>query len=153
MPKLILTVQYASDMPGLPKRMEFRQWAKSAINVDTRITLRLVDEAEGHSLNHDYRGKDYATNVLTFALAEEPHLMGDIVLCVPVVLREAGEQNKTPDAHFAHLTVHGILHLRGYDHENEAQAELMETLETKIITKLGYPAPYSIKKENATHYG
>jgi len=153
MPKLSLTVQYASNAPDLPTQAEFRKWARSALNVDAEITLRLVDEAEGHSLNHDYRGKDYATNVLTFALAEEPHLMGDIVLCVPVVLREAGEQNKTPDAHFAHLTVHGILHLRGYDHENEAQAELMETLETKIITKLGYPAPYSIKKENATHYG
>ena len=153
MPKLSLTVQYASNAPDLPTQAEFRKWARSALNVYAEITLRLVDEAEGHSLNHDYRGKDYATNVLTFALAEEPHLMGDIVLCVPVVLREAGEQNKTPDAHFAHLTVHGILHLRGYDHENEAQAELMETLETKIITKLGYPAPYSIKKENATHYG
>ena len=157
MPKLSLTVQYASNAPDLPTQAEFRKWARSALNVDAEITLRLVDEAEGHSLNHDYRGKDYATNVLTFALAEEPHLMGDIVLCVPVVLREAGEQNKTPDAHFAHLTVHGVLHLCGYGHETEAQAELMETLETEIVTKLGYADPYHpdayhLEKETA-YYG
>ena len=153
MPKLLLTVQYASDIPDLPTQAEFRKWARSALNVDAEITLRLVDEAEGRALNRDYRGKDYATNVLTFPLAEEPHLMGDIVLCVPVVLREAREQNKTASAHFAHLTVHGVLHLRGYDHETEAEAEQMETLETKIVAKLGYPDPYSIKKEEAAHYG
>jgi probable rRNA maturation factor len=153
MPKLLLTVQYASDIPDLPTQAEFRKWARSALNLDAEITLRLMDETEGRTLNRDYRGKDYATNVLTFPLAEEPHLMGDIVLCVPVVLREAREQNKTSSAHFAHLTVHGVLHLRGYDHETEAEAELMETLETKIVTKLGYPDPYSIKKEEATYYG
>ena len=153
MPKLLLTVQYASDIPDLPTQAEFRKWARSALNLDAEITLRLIDETEGRTLNRDYRGKDYATNVLTFPLAEEPHLMGDIVLCVPVVLREAREQNKTSSAHFAHLTVHGVLHLRGYDHETEAEAELMETLETKIVTKLGYPDPYSIKKEEATYYG
>jgi probable rRNA maturation factor len=142
MPKLLLTVQYASNTTDLPTQAEFRKWVKSALNLDAEITLRLVDETEGRTLNHDYRGKDYATNVLTFALAEEPHLMGDIVLCAPVVLREAREQNKTPAAHFAHLAVHGILHLRGYDHETEAQAELMETLETEIVTKLGYANPY-----------
>lgn len=156
MPKLLLTVQYASDIPDLPTQAEFRKWARSALNLDAEITLRLVDEAEGRALNRDYRGKDYATNVLTFPLAEEPHLMGDIVLCAPVVLREAREQNKTLSAHFAHLTVHGILHLRGYDHETEAQAELMETLETEIVTKLGYADPYlsgtyHLEKETAYH--
>lgn len=156
MPKLLLTVQYASDIPDLPTQAEFRKWARSALNLDAEITLRLVDEAEGRTLNRDYRGKDYATNALTFPLAEEPHLMGDIVLCAPVVLREAREQNKTLSAHFAHLTVHGVLHLRGYDHETEAQAELMETLETEIVTKLGYADPYlsgtyHLEKETAYH--
>lgn len=156
MPKLLITVQYASDIPDLPTQAEFRKWARSALNLDAEITLRLVDEAEGRTLNRDYRGKDYATNVLTFPLAEEPHLMGDIVLCAPVVLREAREQNKTLNAHFVHLTVHGVLHLRGYDHETEAQAELMETLETEIVTKLGYADPYlsgtyHLEKETAYH--
>lgn len=156
MPKLLITVQYASDIPDLPTQAEFRKWARSALNLDAEITLRLVDEAEGRTLNRDYRVKDYATNVLTFPLAEEPHLMGDIVLCAPVVLREAREQNKTLNAHFVHLTVHGVLHLRGYDHETEAQAELMETLETEIVTKLGYADPYlsgtyHLEKETAYH--
>ena len=156
MPKLLITVQYASNMPDLPTQAEFRKWAKSALNVDAEITLRLVDETEGRTLNRDYRSKNYATNVLTFPLAEEPHLMGDIVLCAPVVLCEAKEQNKTTGAHFAHLTVHGILHLRGYDHETEAQAELMETLETKIVAKLGYADPYHsgtyhLEKETTYH--
>ena len=156
MPKLLLTVQYASDAPDLPTQAEFRKWVKSALDVDAEITLRLVDEAEGCTLNRDYRGKDYATNVLSFPLAEEPLLMGDIALCVPVVLREAKEQNKTPGAHFAHLTVHGILHLCGYAHETETQAELMETLETEIVTKLGYADPYlsgtyHLEKETLYH--
>jgi len=155
--KLSLTVQYASNAPDLPSQAEFRKWVRGALNIDAEITLRLVDEAEGRTLNHDYRSKDYATNVLSFPLTEEPHLIGDIALCVPLVLREAKEQNKTPAAHFAHLTVHGILHLRGYDHETEAQAELMETLETEIVTKLGYANPYlsdiNHLKEETTNHG
>jgi probable rRNA maturation factor len=146
MPALSLDVQYASALEGLPTAADFRRWARKTLRVDAEIALRIVDEAEGCALNRDYRGKDYATNVLTFPLVEEPHLMGDIVLCAPVILREALEQNKTPEAHFAHLTVHGVLHLHGYDHETEPQAELMETLETDIVMKLGYPDPY---KENA----
>ncbi|HSG93076.1 MAG TPA: rRNA maturation RNase YbeY, partial [Methylotenera sp.] len=90
------------------------------------------------------RNKDYATNVLTFPLTEEPHLMGDIIICAPVVAKEAKDQNKDLLAHYAHLTVHGILHLHGYDHETDAQAELMEGLETAIVTKLGYASPYLI---------
>jgi probable rRNA maturation factor len=144
MPKIKLAVQYASTLAGLPSRTQFRQWAKAAIRVDTEATIRIVDEVEGRELNKAYRGKDYATNVLTFPLTEEPHLMGDIIICAPVVATEALAQNKSLAAHYAHLTVHGILHLHGYDHEIEAQAELMESLETAIITKLGYANPYLI---------
>jgi len=144
MPKLWMDVQYASEVPALPSAVEFRKWARHALRIDTEVALRIVDEAEGRSLNHAYRGRDYATNVLTFPLTEEPHLMGDIILCAPVVVREALEQNKPLAAHFAHLTVHGVLHLHGYDHETEAEAELMESLETAIVTKLGYANPYEL---------
>ncbi len=144
MSTLNLAVQFASVLATLPTRAQFRQWAKAAIRVDTEATIRIVDEAEGRELNNTYRGKDYATNVLTFPITEEPHLMGDIIICATVVAAEAIAQNKPLAAHYAHLTVHGILHLHGYDHETEAQAELMESLETAIITKLGYPNPYLI---------
>ncbi len=144
MPKLNISIQYASNQAHLPTQSRFRKWAKAAIRVDTEVTIRIVDEAEGRELNKTYRGKDYATNVLTFPLTETPHLMGDIVICAPVVEAEAKAQNKPLEAHYAHLTVHGILHLHGYDHEAEAQAELMEGLETAIITKLGYASPYLI---------
>ncbi len=144
MPKLSLSVQFASTQPPLPTATQLRKWAKAALRVDTEVTIRIVDEPEGSALNLTYRGKDYATNVLTFPLAKEPHLMGDIVICAPVVTREAKEQNKDLMAHFAHLTVHGILHLHGYDHEIEAQAELMESLEIQILAKLGYANPYLI---------
>jgi probable rRNA maturation factor len=114
-----------------------------------------VGEAEGRALNRDYRGKDYATNVLTFAYAEgealpglpeeggDVPLAGDLVLCVPVVVREAAAQGKTLEAHFAHLVVHGMLHLQGYDHENETEASEMEALETSILRELGYANPYT----------
>lgn len=141
---LKLAVQYVSSDSNLPKLSEFRQWAKATINVDTEVTIRLVDEEEGRHLNKTYRGKDYATNVLTFPLTEAPHLIGDIVICTSVVKSEAVGQNKPLEAHYAHLTVHGLLHLQGYDHEIEAQAELMESIETAIITKLGYANPYLI---------
>ena len=143
-PKLYLNVQYAYPQADLPKESHFRKWVKAALNIDAEVTIRLVNEQEGCQLNKLYRGKDYATNVLTFPLAEEPHLMGDIVLCAPVIEAEAKSQNKSLEAHYAHLTVHGILHLHGYDHEIEAQAELMEGLETAIVIKLGYASPYLI---------
>ncbi|HEX5538221.1 MAG TPA: rRNA maturation RNase YbeY [Methylophilaceae bacterium] len=146
MAKLALAVQYASESEEMPTTAQFRKWAKSALRVDAEIALRIVDEAEGHTLNRDYRGRDYATNVLTFCLAEEPVLMGDIVLCAPVVAQEAAAQHKLLLAHYAHLTVHGVLHLQGYDHEDEAEAELMETLETEILTKMGYADPYLSEK-------
>lgn len=144
MPKLHATIQYNTGQDALPGASQFRKWAKAALRVDTEVTIRIVDEAEGRTLNRTYRNKDYATNVLTFPLTEEPHLMGDIVICAPVVAAEAKAQNKSLEAHYAHLTVHGILHLHGYDHETEAQAELMEGLETAIIMKLGYASPYLI---------
>ncbi|OIQ95336.1 endoribonuclease YbeY [mine drainage metagenome] len=144
MPNLDITIQYASNQSQLPTKSQFKKWAKAALRVDTSVTIRIVDEAEGRELNNSYRGKDYATNVLTFPLTEEPYLMGDIIICAPVVEAEAKAQSKLLEAHYAHLTVHGILHLHGYDHETEAQAELMEGIETAIITKLGYASPYLI---------
>jgi probable rRNA maturation factor len=144
MPKLKIVIQYASRLINLPALSQFRKWAKAALRVDTEVTIRLVDEAEGSALNLAFRAKDYATNVLTFPLAETPHLMGDIVICAPIVASEAAEQGKTVEAHFAHLTVHGILHLHGYDHETEPQAELMESIEIQILSKLGYANPYLI---------
>ncbi len=138
MPKLHASIQYASSQPNLPTSAQFRKWAKAALRVDTEVTIRIVDAEEGRMLNNTYRGKDYATNVLTFPLTEEPYLMGDIIICAPVVEAEAKAQVKPLEAHYAHLTVHGILHLHGYDHENDLQAELMEGIETAIVTKLGY---------------
>lgn len=147
MPKLSFSIQYATENENLPGSSQFRRWAKAALRVDTEATFRIVDEAEGRELNKTYRGKDYATNVLTFPLTETPYLMGDIIICAPVVAAEAKVQHKSEAAHYAHLTVHGILHLHGYNHEVEAQAHLMEALETQILKKLGYPDPYLIAEE------
>jgi probable rRNA maturation factor len=144
MPALNLAVQFASNEANMPTISQFRNWTKAAIRVGTEVTIRIVDQDEGRALNNAYRGKDYATNVLTFSLTEEPHLIGDIVICAPVVAAEAIAQSKSLEAHYAHLTVHGILHLHGYDHKTEAQAELMEGLETAIVMKLGYANPYLI---------
>ena len=144
MPNLKISTQFATKETNLPSKLQLRKWAKNSIRVDTEVTIRIVDEPEGRALNNTYRGKDYATNVLTFPLVEEPHLIGDIVLCAPIVAAEAIAQNKTLEAHYAHLTVHGVLHLHGYDHEIEAQAQLMETIEIQILAKLGYANPYLI---------
>ena len=146
MNKLALAVQYASAAQNLPTAAQFRKWARQALRTDAEIALRVVDDDEGRMLNREYRGKDYATNVLTFPLAEEPLLMGDIVLCAPVVAREAEAQQKPLLAHYAHLTVHGVLHLQGYDHETDAEAAQMENLETEIITQMGYADPYLSEK-------
>ena len=142
MPQIKLSLQIASALANIPAKAQFKKWAKATLRVDTEVTIRIVDEAEGRALNSIYRGKDYATNVLTFPLTEEPYLMGDIVLCAPIMAAEATAQHKTLEAHFAHLTVHGVLHLHGYDHETEPQAELMEGLEISILAKLGYANPY-----------
>ena len=147
MPNLKISTQFATKETNLPSKLQLRKWAKNTIRVDTEVTIRIVDEPEGRALNSTYRGKDYATNVLTFPLAETPHLMGDIIICAPVVVAEAAAQNKSPVAHYAHLTVHGVLHLHGYDHEIEAQAQLMETIEIQILAKLGYANPYLITED------
>lgn len=144
MPKLKLSLQIASKLAEIPAKNLFKKWAKAALRVDTEVTIRIADEDEARILNSTYRGKDYATNVLTFPLTETPHLIGDIIICAPVVAIEAKAQNITLEAHYAHLTVHGVLHLHGYDHETEPQAELMESLEISILTKLGYANPYLI---------
>ena len=144
--KLALTVQYAVEKDGLPTRSQLRAWAQSALLRDADVTVRLVDAEEGRALNRQYRGRDGATNVLTFVLTfaydGSGPLSGDIALCVPVVEREAREQHKNPQAHYAHLVVHGMLHLQGYDHEKAADARVMEALEAEIVTGLGYADPY-----------
>jgi probable rRNA maturation factor len=146
-PKLSLAVQYASESRHLPTRPQLRRWARAALGEDSaQVTLRIVDEAEGRELNLGFRGKDYATNVLTFVYDDLPDeaLAGDIVLCAPVVEREAREQNKELPAHYAHMVIHAMLHLQGYEHEKEREARAMESLETALMAKLGYAAPYAL---------
>jgi len=142
--KLSLSVQFASNAKKLPTRQQFRRWVKVALQQDVQMVLRIVDDIEGRALNQSYRGKDYATNVLTFVYDDSEPLYGDVVICAPVVAREAKEQGKELLAHFAHLTIHAVLHLQGYDHENKRDAEKMEALETALMFKLRYPAPYLV---------
>ena len=141
--RLNLSVQYACNREGLPLRADFVRWARAALVGGGEITIRLVDADEGQSLNNEYRGKDYATNVLSFPYDTEPGVMGDLVICPSVVAREASEQNKPLAAHYAHLTVHGMLHLQGWDHEEDDAAQEMEDEERKILAALGYPDPYA----------
>jgi len=143
--KLSLAVQYACGTENIPSRTQFRRWIKKALQRDVSMTLRLVDETEGHALNQQYRGKNYATNVLTFVYDEDNSLKGDVVICAPVVAKEAKSQHKQLIAHYAHLTIHAALHLQGYDHESEEDATEMESLETRLMLELRYPDPY---KEN-----
>ncbi|WAT16079.1 rRNA maturation RNase YbeY [Xanthomonas fragariae] len=152
--RLEVVVSYALPRAGLPSAMSFRKWVAAALKERIReadLAVRLVDEKEGCSLNHHYRGKDYATNVLSFP-AELPEglpkgikmpLLGDLVICAPVVAREAAEQGKSLAAHYAHLTVHGTLHLLGWDHEDEKEADAMEQLEREILADLGVEDPYA----------
>ena len=151
--KLSLAVQYASDVQIMPTRAQLRRWVKSALQRDVRMTLRIVDETEGRELNKRYRGKDYATNVLTFVYDDEPTphglplsgegvLSGDAVICAPVVEREAAAQHKDLLAHYAHLAIHAALHLQGYDHEDDSDAAEMEALEAALMLKLHFPNPY-----------
>ena len=142
--KLSLSVQYASNAKKMPTRQQFRRWVKAALERDVQMALRIVDEIEGRALNLAYRGKDYATNVLTFVYDERLPLYGDVVICAPVVEREAQEQGKELLAHYAHLTLHAVLHLQGYDHEKKREAERMEARETALMKKLRYPAPYLV---------
>ncbi len=141
--RLNLSVQYACNTAGLPSRTQVRQWARAALEGGGQVTVRYVEAEEGQALNKDYRGKDYATNVLSFVYENDPLIVGDLVICAPVVAREAAEQARTSEAHHAHLVVHGILHLQGYDHETgEEDARIMEAREREILAGLGYPDPY-----------
>jgi len=144
--QLSLSVQYASNAKKLPTRQQFRRWVKVALEQDVQMALRIVNEAEGRELNKGYRGKDYATNVLTFVYDDSTPVYGDVVICAPVVAREAKEQGKDLLAHYAHLTIHAALHLQGYDHEKKREAEKMEARETALMLKLRYPAPYLIRE-------
>ena len=142
-PALSLSVQYASNAPELPTRPQVRRWVKAAQLGAATVTVRFVDAIEGRALNAEYRGKDYATNVLTFVYDDDEPRAGDIVLCAPVVRREADAQGKTLLAHYAHLVVHGMLHLQGFDHERPADAAVMEARETAILARLSLPDPYA----------
>lgn len=144
--KLGLSVQFADNRlaTDLPRTL-LRRWVKVALLRPAELTLRFVDEIEGRTLNRDYRGKDYATNVLTFAYSEsdEEIVQADIVLCADVLIREAAERQIPVTQHAAHLVVHGVLHAQGYDHEAEDEAQEMEQLETQILAALGLPDPYA----------
>lgn len=151
MPKEIanldVDVQYAGKRHALPRKPQVRAWVRAAAAVNGerggRITVRFVGKREGRRLNREYRGQEDATNVLSFPYALEPLLCGDLVLCTPVLVREAAEQDKSLTAHCAHLIVHGVLHLQAYDHETgEQEATEMEGLERRVLAALGYPDPY-----------
>ena len=144
LPDLNLLVQYPAGSDGSPTRPQVRRWVRAACAVPAEITVRLVDEDEGRDLNRDYRGKDYATNVLSFPYDSGARVCGDLVLCKRVVEREARDQRKPLEAHYAHLIVHGMLHLQGHDHETgKDDAERMEAVERQILETLGYPDPYA----------
>lgn len=152
-----VTVQVVSDAAGLPRPEEFGRWTHAALACGPdpdaaghSVTIRVVDEAESAALNEEFRDTRRATNVLAFPAGMESHPaavgaeleLGDLVICAPVVLREAREQSKEAQAHFAHMTVHGSLHLSGYDHCTDAQADEMESLEKQVLQKLGFVDPY-----------
>jgi probable rRNA maturation factor len=143
--RLNLSVQYACNQEGLtclPLRSDFVRWARAALVGGGDIVIRLVEAEEGQALNQEYRGKDYATNVLSFPYDTEPRVLGDLVICPSVVAQEATEQRKSLDAHYAHLVVHGMLHLQGWDHVEGAEAEDMEAEEIRLLAVLGYLNPY-----------
>ncbi|MGD9834531.1 MAG: rRNA maturation RNase YbeY [Piscinibacter sp.] len=142
-PALSLSLQFADarHRDRLP-RHKVARWMRAALGAPAEIAVRIVDADEGRALNRDYRGKDYATNVLTFDYAREPVVQADLVLCAPVVEREAHEQGKAIEAHYAHLLVHGTLHAQGYDHERSRDARVMEAREREILAALGFADPY-----------
>ena len=142
-PGLALAVQYAVARTGLPSAASLWRWASVALERDVAATLRFVGLAEGRTLNSAYRGKDYATNVLTFVYDDAVPLAGDIVLCAPVLRREARAGGRTLRAHCAHLVVHGMLHLQGHDHATPREAARMEARETALLAALGFADPYA----------
>ncbi|MBK4733458.1 rRNA maturation RNase YbeY [Noviherbaspirillum pedocola] len=151
-PKLTLSVQFADPRlkDELP-RADIRRWAQAALFAPAELAIRFVDADEGRTLNREYRGKDYATNVLTFAYTEDEDAettQADIILCTDVLQREAAEQEITVRSHAAHLIVHGVLHAQGYDHEDDEEAAEMEGLETEILAGLGIADPYRERSGN-----
>ena len=147
---LIVDIQMASASEEAPDPQSIERWIGAAIGnqrESTELSVRIVDAEEGQALNEQFRGSTGATNVLSFPFENESPeplpLIGDIVICAPVVAKEAREQNKALNAHWAHMMIHGVLHLLGYDHQNENDANLMESLETEIMQGLGFPSPYS----------
>lgn len=154
--KLMVDIQIATEAGDLPSEDDIQRWVGCAVHGhqdEAEVTVRIVDEAEIRQLNAQYRGKDYATNVLSFPADLPPDielpLLGDIVICAQVVAREALEQGKTPRAHWAHMLIHGTLHLLGYDHIEDQEAEEMEALETELLHQLGFPPPYENGVESA----
>ncbi|WP_318414141.1 rRNA maturation RNase YbeY [Photobacterium leiognathi] len=152
---IYLDLQYATEsQDGLPTEAEFQQWLDAAVTpfqADAEVTIRLVDGADSHELNLEYRGKDRPTNVLSFPFEAPPgielELLGDLIICRQVVEKEALEQNKPLKAHWAHMVVHGSLHLLGYDHIEDDEAEEMEGLETEIMQNMGFVDPYISEKQ------
>lgn len=147
----------ALDETKLPTQAQFEQWVEAALQDRTEgdCVIRVVSEAESQQLNHEYRGKDYPTNVLSFpyempdlpagvVLEEDEHYLGDLVICAAVVEREADEQNKSSFNHWAHMVIHGALHLQGYDHIEDSEAEVMEALEIQLLGQLNIPNPYCV---------
>ncbi|QAV24016.1 rRNA maturation RNase YbeY [Proteus hauseri] len=155
MSEVILDLQIATEnTQGLPDEAQFMKWLEAVLpqfQPVSEVTIRIVDEAESHELNLTYRGKDRPTNVLSFPFEAPPEielpLLGDLIICRQVVEKEAVEQNKTVEEHWAHMVIHGCLHLLGYDHIEDDEAEEMEGLETEILQNLGYEDPYLIEKE------
>ena len=147
--ELDLDLQIAIDNENLPSKKDFELWVHSALRdimTQAELTIRIVDEAESQELNSNYRGKDKPTNVLSFPFEAPPEidipLLGDLIICAPVVELEAKQQHKSLQAHWAHMVVHGCLHLLGYDHIQDAEAEEMESLETQLVENLGFNNPY-----------
>jgi len=150
---VVLEVQRASNSTKVPTKSELQNYAEAGIGsrrADAKLVIRIVDESESQALNRQYRGIDKSTNVLSFPFEAPPHVpskhIGDLVICAPVVEREAAEQGKALDAHWAHMVVHGVLHLLGYDHQTDADAETMEGLEIAILGRLGFPNPYEARQ-------
>jgi probable rRNA maturation factor len=150
--KLSLSVQYPDTrLQDIVTRAKLRRWVQAALFAPAQLTLRFVDAEEGRALNRDYRNKDYATNVLTFAYTEDGEeeigdddpTLADIIFCTDVLQKEASEQNKSVESHAAHLVVHGVLHAQGYDHESDEDADEMEQLEIEILATLGFSNPYA----------
>jgi len=149
-PEFSLAVQFASEADTLPSRAQIRRWVAAALEHPAEITVRIVDADEAQALNHDYRDKDYVPNVLTFEYGEIGQdesgrgvLGGDVVICAPVVAREAHEQGKPLKHHYAHMTIHGVLHLQGYDHLDPVEADIMESREAAILKQFRIPNPYT----------